>query len=182
MSIPELDVDLNAPPERRWEALEASRPAARAMLDFYVQDLGGLGPFGPILSDYRAAYVDPEYAAEMRGVARVLDVPEEKVFLANIYYDAMKLVLCGSMGCTGFAIDTRLGPLHARNLDWSTANGRLAKETGVPALDPALDRCMVCGSPSMLADTRALLERLGFVEGSMGEQGSYVIERAFVER
>lgn len=61
-------------------------------------------------------------------------------------------------------------------------SGRLAQEAGVPALDPALDRCMVCGSPAMLADTRALLERLGFVEGSMGEPGSYVVERAFVER
>lgn len=61
-------------------------------------------------------------------------------------------------------------------------SGRLALEAGVPALDPARDRCMVCGSAPMLADTRELLQRLGFVEGSMGEPGSYVVERAFVER
>ncbi len=60
--------------------------------------------------------------------------------------------------------------------------GRLAADLGLPPLDPATDRCMVCGSPAMLADTRALLERLGFDEGSMAHQGRYVIERAFVER
>ena len=60
--------------------------------------------------------------------------------------------------------------------------GRLASDLSLPALDPERDRCMVCGSPAMLADTRALLERLGFAEGSMATQGSYVIERAFVDR
>jgi len=60
--------------------------------------------------------------------------------------------------------------------------GKLTADLGLPPLDPARDRCMVCGSPAMLADTRALLERLGFDEGSMAHQGRYVIERAFVER
>ena len=61
-------------------------------------------------------------------------------------------------------------------------SGQLSRDIELPALDPAFDRCMVCGSPAMLADTRSLLERLGFEEGSMSRQGSYVIERAFVER
>lgn len=60
--------------------------------------------------------------------------------------------------------------------------GAVEEEAALPALAAAADRCMVCGSPAMLADTRALLERRGFIEGSMAEQGSYVIERAFVER
>ena len=41
---------------------------------------------------------------------------------------------------------------------------------------------MICGSPEMLADTEALLERMGFVEGNMSHQGSYVVEKAFAER
>jgi ferredoxin/flavodoxin---NADP+ reductase len=42
---------------------------------------------------------------------------------------------------------------------------------------------MVCGSPAMLADTRALLDGLGFaISPHIGEPGDYVIERAFVER
>ncbi len=77
---------------------------------------------------------------------------------------------------------TREAYAHQGRIPALIESGRLAADLGLPALDPAQDRCMVCGSPAMLADTRALLEHLGFVEGSMARQGSYVIERAFVER
>src|SRR5688572_5167962 len=62
-------------------------------------------------------------------------------------------------------------------------NGRLFEDTGMPRLDPAVDRVMVCGSPSMLKDTCALLDGLGFrISPQIGTPGDYVIERAFVER
>jgi ferredoxin--NADP+ reductase len=61
-------------------------------------------------------------------------------------------------------------------------SGQLWTDLGVPALDPAHDRCMICGSPAMLADTRAVLEARGFREGNTAVPGTYVIERAFVER
>jgi ferredoxin--NADP+ reductase len=59
-------------------------------------------------------------------------------------------------------------------------DGTLAAALGVPALDPTEDRIMICGSSAMLRDTTALLEDRGFDEGSSGEAGHYVIERAFV--
>jgi ferredoxin--NADP+ reductase len=34
----------------------------------------------------------------------------------------------------------------------------------------------------MLAECRAIAEREGFVEGSSGTPGTYVIEKAFVEK
>jgi ferredoxin/flavodoxin---NADP+ reductase len=71
---------------------------------------------------------------------------------------------------------------HQGRIPLLIETGRLSMDTGLPQLDTEFDRCMVCGSPAMLADTRALLEASGFSEGSMGRQGSYVIERAFVER
>jgi ferredoxin--NADP+ reductase len=71
---------------------------------------------------------------------------------------------------------------HQGRIPLLLERGSVEAESGVAPLDALEDRCMVCGSPAMLADMRALLERRGFVEGSMGEQGSYVIERAFVER
>jgi ferredoxin--NADP+ reductase len=58
--------------------------------------------------------------------------------------------------------------------------GTLARDLGDPELDPAEDRVMVCGSAAMLRDTRAILEARGFREGSSGEPGDYVVERAFV--
>ena len=60
-------------------------------------------------------------------------------------------------------------------------NGTLAAEVGMPPLDPAHDRIIICGSTPMLRDTVAILEARGFAEGSSHEAGQYVIERAFVE-
>jgi ferredoxin--NADP+ reductase len=51
----------------------------------------------------------------------------------------------------------------------------------LPELNPAEDRVMICGSPEMLRDLKALCERKGFVEGNTSTPGQYVIERAFVE-
>jgi ferredoxin--NADP+ reductase len=51
---------------------------------------------------------------------------------------------------------------------------------GDPAFSPETDRFMLCGSMAMIRDTAALLDGLGFEEGSNAKPGSYVIERAFV--
>lgn len=61
--------------------------------------------------------------------------------------------------------------------------GRLFQDIGMPLLDPACDRAMICGGPSMLKDTAALLDKRGFkISPHIGAAGDYVIERAFVEK
>lgn len=60
---------------------------------------------------------------------------------------------------------------------------KLFEDIGLPSLNPANDKVMLCGSPQMLADTEALLNNRGFkVSPRIGESGDYVIERAFVEK
>lgn len=62
-------------------------------------------------------------------------------------------------------------------------SGRLYRDLGLPPLDPAADRVMVCGSPAMLTDVCALLDARGFaLSPHIGAPGDYVIERAFVTR
>ncbi len=41
---------------------------------------------------------------------------------------------------------------------------------------------MICGSPGALTDIVALLTARGFVEGSSGTPGDFVIEKAFAQR
>jgi len=63
------------------------------------------------------------------------------------------------------------------------ASGRLSRDLALPPLDAAADRLMVCGSPAMLSDTRAMLDARGFeLSPGIGTPGDYVIERAFVSR
>ena len=62
------------------------------------------------------------------------------------------------------------------------ASGRLADDIGLPPLSTENDRFMICGSPSMLKDTTAILDGWGLTESRHGKQGHYVVERAFVEQ
>jgi ferredoxin--NADP+ reductase len=61
------------------------------------------------------------------------------------------------------------------------ASGQIFRDLGVPALDPKVDRLMLCGGPSVLADLKVQLEGMGFEEGSIANPGDYVLEKAFVE-
>lgn len=62
-------------------------------------------------------------------------------------------------------------------------SGKLFEDIGLPPLDPAHDRVMICGSPAMLKDTEELLDARGFqVSERIGKPGDYVIEKAFVEK
>ena len=61
-------------------------------------------------------------------------------------------------------------------------SGKLFSDIGLPDMSVADDRFMLCGSPHMLADVRGLLDSRGWIEGNHGEQGHYVIEKAFVDK
>lgn len=60
-------------------------------------------------------------------------------------------------------------------------SGKLEQDLGLPTIDPAEDRAMICGSIAMLEDLSTLLDSRGFqVSEHQGVAGDYVIERAFV--
>jgi len=61
-------------------------------------------------------------------------------------------------------------------------SGQLFTDLGIPALDPDIDRAMICGSPAMLRDLKAMFEQRQFKEGNTTRPGDFVIERAFAEQ
>ena len=72
---------------------------------------------------------------------------------------------------------------HRGRLTELMASGRVMDDLGLDPLDAARDRAMVCGSPQMLADFRALFDERGFAAAPrIGVAGDYVFERAFVEK
>ncbi len=78
---------------------------------------------------------------------------------------------------------TREAFRHTRRLTTAIESGQLFQEIGLPPLDPAIDRGMICGSPAMLKETAEMLDQRGFkVSPSLGQPGDYVFERAFVEK
>jgi ferredoxin/flavodoxin---NADP+ reductase len=59
--------------------------------------------------------------------------------------------------------------------------GKLFEDVGLPLISPQADRFMLCGSPHMLADIKAILKDQDFIEGNHGTPGHYVVEKAFAE-
>ena len=73
-------------------------------------------------------------------------------------------------------------PNHGRLTDLM-ASGQMMRTLGLDPLAAEHDRAMICGSPQMLADFRALLDGRGFTASPrIGTLGQYVFERAFVEK
>ena len=61
------------------------------------------------------------------------------------------------------------------------ASGQLFSDLGVTPFDPKVDRVMLCGGPSVLADLKQQLLDRGYEEGSIAAPGDFVLEKAFVE-
>jgi len=140
----------------------------------------GLAPYLSIVRDVDA-YARYERIVLVHGVRQVRELAYAALLRDELPRDEFlgeaartQLVYCPTVTREPFIRTGRIPEL--------ISSGRLCTELHLPAPDPAHDRCMICGSPSMLADTRAVLEARGFQEGNMTVPGTYVIERAFVER
>ena len=79
-----------------------------------------------------------------------------------------------------FASTTRENTQHNGRITTLIENGEFFRALEMTSLEPADDRIMMCGSMGMIKDVKAMLEPLGFIEGSNAEPGSLVVERAFV--
>ena len=71
---------------------------------------------------------------------------------------------------------------HTGRLTHAMENGKITRDLSLSDFDVENDRFMICGSPSMLKDTCAILDNLGFKEARGSNMGHYVVERAFVEQ
>ncbi|BDW98580.1 ferredoxin--NADP reductase [Maricaulis maris] len=71
------------------------------------------------------------------------------------------------------------GPVKGRVTDM-IESGELFDRLGVPPLDPAVDRVMICGSEGLLKDVKQICLDRNFVEGSNAAPADFVVEKAFV--
>ena len=59
-------------------------------------------------------------------------------------------------------------------------SGKVFEDLGLPPMDPATDRAMVCGSLAFNMDVKEVLEGFGLREGANSDPKEYVVEKAFV--
>jgi len=79
-----------------------------------------------------------------------------------------------------YATTTREPSEHMGRITDLIESGKVFDDLGLPTLDPAQDRVMICGSMALNMDLKRILEARGFTEGANSQPGEYVIERAFV--
>lgn len=70
-------------------------------------------------------------------------------------------------------------PLMGRITD-NLASGKVLADLGLPPIDPAQDRAMICGSLAFNVDVKAVLEGFGMNEGANSDPREFVVEKAFV--
>ena len=169
--------------------LVSKKPTGTLVLDdllpakhLYMLSTGtGLAPFLSLIRDPET-YDRFEKVVLIHGVRNVDELayqdlienilPNDEIF-AELVKD--KLIYYPTVTREAFRNQGRLTTL--------IENGKLFEDIGLPRFNREDDRAMICGSPTMLDDSAALLDQHGLViSHRMGDPGDYVIERAFVEK
>lgn len=153
------------------------RPGSRL---FLFSTGTGFAPFASILRDpgtYERfssvlAVNGARQVAELQYAGQVVTALRTHEFLGELVADRL----------TYYASVTREAYCHTGRITDLIETGKLFDDLGGPPLSPETDRAMICGNPNMLVDMRKLLEERGFLEGSSGNPGDYVVEKAFAER
>ncbi|MCB1609902.1 MAG: ferredoxin--NADP reductase, partial [Xanthomonadales bacterium] len=141
----------------------------------------GLAPFLSIVQD-PATYERFETVVVAHGVREIADLAYRRL----LSEDLQRHEYLGPMikrQLRYYPAVSREPHPHQGRLTTLFEQGRINADLGLPEIDPSQDRVMLCGSPGMLADFRALLDQRGFaVTQRIGALGDYVYERAFVEK
>ncbi|NGM46742.1 ferredoxin--NADP reductase [Rhodobacter sp. SGA-6-6] len=69
---------------------------------------------------------------------------------------------------------------HRGRVTDNLASGKVFADLGLPKMNPAEDRAMVCGSLAFNVDVKAILEGFGLREGANSDPKEFVVEKAFV--
>ncbi|MEO8153021.1 MAG: ferredoxin--NADP reductase [Rhizobacter sp.] len=171
------------------EVIVGRKPVGSLVLDdlrpgrhLYLLSTGtGLAPFISIIQDPET-YERFEKVVLIHGVRQVSELAYAKFIEEDLPNNEFigewvrdKLIYYPTVTREPFRNQGRLTDVIAA--------GQLFRDIGLPPLDPALDRAMICGSAAMLTDSCKLLDGQGFhISPRQGELGDYVIERAFVEK
>ena len=117
--MPVYEIDLDKPAEERWTFLMQDRASKINVTLSWLLGIVGKGkPLHLMAEELRASVIegqswDDEFLAEMRGMAKALNITEDVVQLANLFYEF------GPLACTGIVAQRANGEvIHARNQDF----------------------------------------------------------------
>ncbi len=140
----------------------------------------GFAPFASIVRDPET-YSDFDAVIAVEGCRKVAELE----FATRVVTEVRSHEYLGELadGKLHYYATVTREPFHhnGRIPDLIAANA-IASDLGLAPFGACEERVMMCGNPQMLADMKAVLEARGFDEGSSGQPGAFVIEKAFVEK
>ena len=140
----------------------------------------GLAPFMSIIRD-PATYERFEQVVLVHGVRQVNELAYHNYITKELAaHEFLGEMVAGQL--LYYPTVTREAYANMGRLTDLLDKGKLTADMNLPALNPAEDRVMICGSSGMLKDLKQMLETRGFSEGNTSKPGDFVIERAFAEQ
>ena len=136
--LPTYDVDLEAPPDTRWNHItrQEAKNIGRLLDDvvnlcvdrassfpLVVRPLvvaagKGVARLGGRIVDMIASCFGEEYVAEIRSIAKHADQPLSHVMLGNLTYDLCQMAGIHGLGCSSYSCNIDGAPTLVRNMDW----------------------------------------------------------------
>ena len=155
--------------------LDALLPGSRL---YMIASGTGIAPFASLARDPET-YEKFDQVILTHTCREVAELAYVQELIANLRNDPLigemvegKLLYYPSVTREAFENEGRITDLMT--------SGKLYADLGVPPLDPATDRVMICGSMGLNLDIKAICEAAGLVEGSNSMPNTFVLEKAFV--
>jgi ferredoxin--NADP+ reductase len=155
--------------------LDALLPAKRM---YFVATGTGIAPFASLIRDpdlyerYDEVILchTCRHVAELKYGADIVAALSDDPLIGEVVGDKLKY----------FPTTTQEPSARMGRITDLLKDGSVAKEFGLPPLNPETDRLMVCGSMGLNMDIKAICEAAGLSEGSNSQPAEFVVEKAFV--
>ena len=138
----------------------------------------GFAPFASLLREPQT-YEKYEQVIMMHTCREVAELNYGRTLVENLAEDP----LIGEMVAGKllyYPTTTRETFSHMGRVTDNLSSGKVFADLGLPQMNPAEDRAMVCGSLAFNIDVKAILEGFGLREGANSEPLEFVVEKAFV--
>ena len=138
----------------------------------------GIAPFASLMREPET-YEKYEQVIMMHTCRTVAELEYGRVLVSGLAQDP----LIGEMAegkLLYYPTTTREDSPRTGRITDNLTSGKVFADLGLPRMDPATDRAMVCGSLAFNVDVKAVLEGFGLREGANSEPLEYVVEKAFV--
>lgn len=138
----------------------------------------GLAPFASLMREPET-YEKYDQVIMMHTCREVAELEYGRQLVESLKDDPLIGELVGDK-LVYYPTTTREPFHHMGRVTDNLSSGKVFADLGLPAMNPAEDRAMVCGSLAFNIDVKAILEGFGLREGANSEPQEFVVEKAFV--